>query len=260
MTRSARVALLMLALMLAAGGDGQAQTGPGAPVAGSEATNVAEGMVRRLYGTPAGPILLHARECGRSPCRVRLLKEAAWPAGHSETDHLVVAAAEPQDDVGHVSGAILGIGLFQRHGMRWSLEAGSPRVDAVGSWGSAPEVEIVEAGAFGRGVVATPGFTAQGVTEAYWTLYLPIAGKYRKVLNLRTTLDRSGQCQPADAACAAEDFSSAVSIAPAPDGGIDVTQVKTGPAFSSTAGNASRWHVARTGRVRALGASAPKKA
>lgn len=240
------------------GSGGQAQTGPANPAVGA-ATSTAEALVRQLYGTPTGPVLLRAPECGRSPCRVRLLKEAAWPAGRPETDHLVVAAAEPQDGVGHVSGAVLGIGLFQRHGTRWSLRAGSPRVDAVGSWGSAPEVEIVEAGGFGRGVVATPGFTAQGVTEAYWTLYLPVAGKYRKTLNVKTVLDSSGRCQPADAACAAGDFSSTVSIAAAPDGGIDVTQVKTGPAFSSGAGSTSRWHVSRSGRVRALGASVPKK-
>lgn len=247
--------------MLVPGCDSQAQTGPGSPVAGFAATSAAEDLVRQLYGAPpAGPVLLHARECGCSPCRVRLLKEAAWPAGHSEAGHLVVAAAEPQDGVGHVSGAILGIGLFQRHGTGWRLEVGSSRVDAVGSWGRAPGVEIVEAGAFGRGVVATPGFTAQGITEAYWTLYLPIAGKYRRSLNLKTMLDHSGQCQPADAACAAEDFTSAVSIAAAPDGGIDVTQVKAGPAFSSNAGNASRWHVSRSGRVRTLGAYVSKKA
>lgn len=249
--RLARLVLCALALSLVSAAGGQAAHASAERSPPFPESAAAEGLIRALYKVPAvGPILFRAPECGRAPCRVRLLAEDTWSDSVTGDHRLLVTAAEPRDDAGHVSEGVLGIGLFQKRGGRWTLKAGSSRVDAAGSYGAAPDVEIVDAGGLGRGVVAKPGFTGQGMTEAEWVLYLPIRGRYRRVLRLQAALDHSGACQPSDTACLANDFSSDVRVNPARDG-ITVSQVKTGPVIGPGPGRECRWHVSRSGHIRA---------
>lgn len=216
-----------------------------------------EALVRRLYGARAdGPIVFHRPECGRAPCAVRVLAEEAWSSAASGAHRLVVTAAEPRDASGHASQAVLGIGLFRRERGSWVMQAGSPRVDVAGGYGVAPEVEIIEAGRFGRGVVATPGYTAQGITQEWWRLYVNVAGHFRQVLDLLVTSDHSGRCQPPesrppDPGCDAESFSSDVRVTVAKDGGLDVAQTKTGAASRGHPRDTRRWHISPSGRVSA---------
>lgn len=249
--------LLLLALPPVHGAAASPLPGPPGLQPTPAQTPGVDALVRHLYGAPAdGPILFHQPECGRAPCAVRLLAEEEWSSAASGTQRLVVTAAEPRDASGHASQAALGIGLFRRERGSWIMQAGSPRVDVAGGYGVAPEVEIIEAGRFGRGVVATPGYTAQGITQERWRLYLNVAGRFRRVLDLLVTSDHSGRCQPPgarppDPGCDAESFSSSVRATVAQDGGLDVAQTKTGAASRGHPRDTLRWHISPSGRVSA---------
>ena len=217
----------------------------------------AEELMRALYAVrdPRRPVYANATVCGPKPCKLRLLAVDAWEGEDGRERLLLVAAAEPVE-AAHAARALIGIAALRRAPGGWALEAGSPAVDALGEWGQAPAIATVLAGAFGRGVVATPQYTAQGVELTSWGLYLLLEGRFVKVMQLETGQDSTAACEAHDAVCRrradVQDFSSVVDTAPAQDGGLDVTQAITPATPAGPAAEILAWHIDPTGRVRQI--------
>lgn len=210
--------------------------------------------MRGLYGARdrRNPTYANLQFCGRAPCRLKLLAADTWQGEDGAERILIVAGAEPPNPA-HASPALLGMAVLQRRGGSWVLESGSPAVDEIGEWGAPPPVATVLAGGFGRGAVAAPQFTAQGVQLATWGLYVPIDDRIVKVLQLETAQDSAASCESQDAACRrradAQDFSSTVTTEPTDDGGLDVVQTVTITARARQNPEIRRWHIEPTGRV-----------
>jgi hypothetical protein len=245
MRKTIRFAAAVLAsLLLCCPGLSAADRNETQPVAHDE---VSDRLLRLLYRTPPDqPVTLSAPDRGTKPYRVELLRQDVWTdVSRKEQYALLVAAAIPEEDVGHVSPIILGIGLFRDQAGVWVLQAGSPRVDVVGSYGVAPPIELMTAGAFGRAVIVTPGYTAQGITEQDWLLYVPVGDAFKQVMSLKSFTDHSGFCNPSDKTCLKDDFSSAITLQPYRDGVI-VTQVGSGNDGTLTT---RRWLISPSGLV-----------
>jgi len=217
----------------------------------------AEDLMRALYGVrdPRRPAYTNTTVCGPKPCTLRLLTVDAWEGEDGSERLLLVAAAEPAD-AAHAARALIGMAALRREPGGWALEAGSPAVDALGEWGQAPAVATVLAGAFGRGVVATPQYTAQGVELTSWGLYVLLEGRFVKLLQLETGQDSTAACEAQDAVCRrradVQDFSSVVETSPSADGGLDVTQSITPATPAGMAAEILTWRIEATGRVRQI--------
>jgi hypothetical protein len=193
--------------------------------------------------------------CGARPCKVSALGNQVWTGPDGVQRLTLVTAAEPVD-VSHVSSATLGIAVL-RHGPRgWEIEAGSPAVDQLGAFGKLPPIEIIDAGAFGRGVVAHSADMHQGHGTASNDLYLNVAGHVRKVLEITTEASASGACAPGDQLCTSGDFTSTVSIMVSGDG-LNIEQKITSRS-PSPAPSLKRWHITLTGKVVPEAASASR--
>lgn len=225
---------------------------PAAVVRGEEPAT----LLRALYGVRGANRIADANACGRTPCSLRLVASEAWAEEDGREMMLLVGAAEPRE-AAHATGAVLGIALLARTGTGWQLRAGSPAVDVIGAWGEAPPVGFVLAGGFGRGVVASPEVTGQGVSLASWHLYLPVGGKIRKVLQLEAAQESIAACARNDTACRRradeQDFTSTVETEPAADGGVDVAQAITPASPAGPPAMIRRWHIAPDGRVTQVG-------
>ncbi len=210
--------------------------------------------MRTLYAARdrRNPTYANPQFCGPTPCKLQLLAADAWQGEDGAERILLVAAAEPPNP-SHASAALLGMAVLRRKDNAWVLEAGSPAVDEIGEWGRPPPVETVLAGGFGRGAVAVPQFTAQGVELATWGLYVPIDDRIVKVLQIETAQDSAASCEAQDIACRrradAQDFTSVVNTEPAQDGGLDVVQIVTLTARKNQAPETRRWHIEPTGKV-----------
>jgi len=198
-----------------------------------------------------------ARNCSRAPCAVKLLASEVWAGEDGAEMLLLVSGAEPKD-AAHATGALLGMALLRREPKGWQLVAGSPGVDVQGAWGDAPATGIVLAGGFGRGVVATPEISSQGVALTTWHLYLPLPTpdgglRFAQVLQLETGQDSYAACEKEDAACRrradVQDFSSTVTTEPAPDGGLLVAQAVQPATAAGTPAETRRWHIRPDGTV-----------
>ena len=227
---------------------------PGAAIGQTIRGDTPEALMRALYATrdQRNPTYANKQFCGRTACKLKLLAADAWQGEDGAERILIVAGAEPPNPA-HASPALLGMAVLQRRGGTWVLQAGSPAVDEIGAWGSPPPVVTVLAGGFGRGAVASPQFTAQGVQLATWGLYVPIDDRIVKVLQLETAPDSAASCEAQDMVCRrradAQDFSSAVTTEPAENGGLDVVQTVTLSARSTQGPEIRRWHIEPTGRV-----------
>lgn len=214
--------------------------------------------MRSLYAARdrRNPTYANAQFCGRVACKLKLLAADAWQGEDGAERILIVVGASPPNP-SHASPALLGMAVLQRRGGAWALEAGSPSVDEIGEWGTPPPVATVLAGGFGRGAVAAPQFTAQGVQLATWGLYVPIDDRIVKVLQLETAQDSAASCEAQDPVCRrradAQDFSSVVTTEPAEDGGLDITQTITLTARPGQSPDIRRWHIEPTGRIIIVG-------
>lgn len=214
--------------------------------------------MRALYAARdrRNPTYANAQFCGRTACKLKLLAADAWEGEDGAERILIVAGAEPPNP-SHSSPALLGMAVLRHHNGGWVLEAGSPSVDEIGEWGTPPPVATVLAGGFGRGAVASPQFTAQGVQLATWGLYVPIDDRVVKVLQLETAQDSAASCEVQDVACRrradAQDFSSEVTTEPSRDGGLDVVQTITLAARPGRSPETRRWHIEATGKVNEIG-------
>jgi len=216
-----------------------------------------EAMLRALYGArgPRGTFA-DPKFCGRSGCAVKLLANEVWASEDGRELMLLVGAAEPKD-AAHAIGAMLGMALLQRDDTGWKLVAGAPGVDIQGAWGEPPATAIVLAGDFGRGVIATPEVSAQGVALTTWHLYLPLhAGgttRFTKVLQIETGQDSLAACERNDTACKrrsdVQDFSSTVTTGPTADGGMEVVQAITPATRAGPPPEIRRWVISPDGRV-----------
>ena len=260
MRRFPRYALagLVVALLAGAGGArGQDVEAPAFPGARTAAARVPAGppanVLRALFG--GRTTYTDQANCPRG-CAVKLLATEVWAKEDGTPMMLLVSAAEPKD-AAHATGAPLGMALLQRDGNRWQVAAGSPAVDVQGAWGEPPSVGVVLAGDFGRGVVATPEISSQGVALTSWHLYLPLASgsgqRFVKVLQLETAQDSYAACEKDDSGCRrradVQDFSSTVMTEPAPDGGLNVVQAVTPATAAGTPAELRRWHIAINGTV-----------
>lgn len=227
---------------------------PGASIGRAVRGEAPEALMRALYAVrnPGNPTYSNPQFCGRTACKLTLLAADAWQGEDGAERILIVAGAEPPSP-SHSSPALLGMAVLRRRDGGWLLEAGSPSVDEIGEWGIAPPVATVLAGGFGRGAVAAPQFTAQGVQLATWGLYVPIDDRIVKVLQLETAQDSAASCEAQDAVCRrradAQDFSSTVTAEPANDGGLDIVQTITLTARPNQSPDVRRWHIEPTGRV-----------
>ncbi len=210
--------------------------------------------MRSLYAARdrRNPTYANAQFCGRSSCKLKLLAADAWQ-GEDRVERILIVAGAVPSNPSHASPALLGMAVLQRRGGAWALEAGSPSVDEIGEWGMPPPVATVLAGGFGRGAVAAPQFTAQGVQLATWGLYVPIDDRIVKVLQLETAQDSAASCSAQDVACRrradAQDFSSLVTTDPTADGGLDVIHTVTITVRPGSGTEIRRWHIEPTGRV-----------
>jgi len=252
-------------VLLAIGGAARAQqaparaaTFPGAAIGRTIRGEAPEELMRALYGARdrRNPVFANPVFCGRTGCKLQLLAADAWQGEDGAERILIVAGAEPPNPA-HSTPALLGMAVLRRQNNAWVLEAGSPSVDEIGEWGMPPPVSTVLAGGFGRGAVASPQFTAQGVQLASWGLYVPIDDRIVKVLQLETGQDSAASCEAQDAACRrradAQDFSSEIKTDPTPDGGLDVIQTIVLTAQAGRAPQTRRWHIEPTGKVSEIG-------
>ena len=259
------LALALLALPVAAGvgiAPARAQQAadalpfPGARNANARfAATQPAAVLRALFGGRL--TLADARHCPRVPCPVKLLNSEVWAGEDGAEMLLLVSGAEPKE-AAHATGALLGMALLRRERAGWQLVAGSPGVDVQGAWGDAPSTGIVLAGGFGRGVVATPEISSQGVALTTWHLYLPLPTpdgglRFAQVLQLETGQDSYAACEKEDAACRrradVQDFSSTVTTEPAPDGGLLVAQAVQPATSAGTPAETRRWHIRPDGTV-----------
>lgn len=245
---------------------------PAFPGARAPAARVPAGspanVLRALYGGRA--TYTDREHCPGAPCVVKLLASDVWAGEDGTPMMLLVSGAEPKESA-HATGALLGMALLRRDGNRWQVAAGSPAVDVQGAWGEPPAVGVVLAGDFGRGVVATPEISSQGVALTSWHLYVPLtrAGgqggdpRFVKVLQLETAQDSYAACEKEDAACRrradVQDFSSTVLTEPAPDGGLNVVQAVTPATAAGTPAELRRWHVALDGTVTQTAGRRPQR-
>ncbi len=248
---------------------GHAQTAPGGGFPGAPMGRVIqgdtpEGLMRTLYAARdrRNPTYANPQFCGRTACKLHFLAADTWQGEDGAERILIVAGAEPANPA-HASPALLGMAVLRRQGQGWKLESGSPKVDEIGEWGTPPPVSTVLAGGFGRGAVAAPQFTAQGVQLESWGLYVPIDDRIVKVLQLETAQDSAASCEAPDIICRrrvdAQDFSSTVFTEPASDGGLDVTQTVTMTARPNQQPEIRRWHIEPTGRIHVMHTTARRR-
>jgi hypothetical protein len=232
---------------------------PGAAIGRSIRGEAPEDLMRALYAARdrRNPTYANPMFCGHAPCKLQLLAADAWQGEDGAERILIVAGAEPPNP-SHSSPAMLGMAVLRRQNNAWLLEAGSPNVDEIGEWGQPPPISTVLAGGFGRGAVASPQFTAQGVQLSSWGLYVPIDDRIVKVLQLETGQDSAASCEAQDAICRrradAQDFSSEIKTEPTQDGGLDVVQTIVLAARPGMSPQTRRWHIAPTGKVNEIGA------
>lgn len=229
---------------------------PGARNAGARfAATQPAAVLRALFG--GRMTYTDARNCPRGPCTVKLLNSEVWAGEDGAQMMLLVSGAEPKD-AAHATGALLGMALLRREPKGWQMVAGSPAVDVQGAWGEAPSTGIVLAGGFGRGVVATPESSSQGVALTTWNLYLPLptpdgGQRFVKVMQLESGQDSYAACEREDAACRrradVQDFSSTVTTEPAPDGGLLIAQAMQPATAAGTPAETRRWHIRPDGTV-----------
>ena len=219
-------------------------------------------VLRALYGIGPRANFSHPTLCPRASCRVKLLAADVWQAEDGRERMLLVGAAEPRD-AAHAVGAPIGMALLRREARGWVPELGSPVVDVQGAWGEAPSVGIVLAGGFGRGVVATPEISSQGVALTTWSLYVPLGGKFVKVLHLETGQDSLAACERNDAACRrradVQDFASIVATEPSAGGGVEVTQQISPATASGPPAETRRWVIGKDGRVTQTAGRQPQR-
>ena len=243
---------------------GRPATFPGAAIGRMVRGSDPEELMRALYAVRnrRNPTYANTQFCGPTPCKLRLLAADAWQGDDGVERILIVAGAEPPNP-DHASPALLGMAVLRNKDNGWLLEAGSPSVDEIGEWGIAPPVTAVLAGGFGRGAVAAPQFTAQGVQLATWGLYVPIDERVVKVLQLETAQDSAASCEVYDVACRrradAQDFSSVVTTDPSADGGLDIVQTITLAARPGVEAQVKRWHIEPTGRVTIVGGTVNRR-
>ena len=256
--RCLALALLAAPVLAPAAGAQPAGDDPPFPGARGPDAHVAQAapaaMLRALYGGRAN--FTDPAHCARAPCTVKLLTSDVWAGDDGGEMLLLVGAAEPKE-AAHATGALLGMALLCRDGRGWQLLAGSPAVDVQGAWGEAPPVGIVLAGGFGRGVIATPEISSQGVALTSWHLYVTLPRgsglRFVKVLQLETGQDSYAACERDDAACRrradVQDFASVVTTEPAPDGGLLIAQAVTPATVAGTPAETRRWHIRPDGTV-----------
>lgn len=221
-------------------------------------------VLRALYG--GRTTYADKENCPGAPCAVKLLASDVWAGEDGTPMMLLVSGAEPKDSA-HATGALLGMALLKRDGNRWQVAAGSPAVDVQGAWGEPPAVGVVLAGDFGRGVVATPEISSQGVALTSWHLYVPLARaaglRFVKVLQLETAQDSYAACEKEDPVCRrradVQDFTSTVLTEPAPDGGLNVVQAVTPATQAGPPAELRRWHIATDGTVTQTAGRRPQR-
>lgn len=95
----------------------------------------------------------------------------------------------------HNCGALVGIAVFYKINEDWVEEEKLQYIDVLGSWGQAPQPELVKLGTIEYGLVFYTNFLNQGINSTSLTLVAKDGDKFKKVLNVETTAeDNLGGC------------------------------------------------------------------
>ncbi len=86
----------------------------------------------------------------------------------------------------HLCGAALDGGVFVKSGQDWLLETRSisELIDTIGSWGHAPDGELVQIGPAKHGFLFYSYLVGQGYVGATFNLYAPVNGKIKRILSM----------------------------------------------------------------------------
>jgi len=112
---------------------------------------------------------------------------------------LVQLVPHPDDDFKcHPCAPGIGAATFTNTAEGWRLDSQSPYVTDIGSYGAAPEPELVKVGPERYGVAFPWFYMGQGQAHAGKTYLLETDGGVNEALVLQTHYDNSGSCGPED--------------------------------------------------------------
>ena len=184
-------------------------------------------VLRFLYGNydarrqaaiaEAGEPSLPGRSAAEGVAPVLATVEGLYRYPPAAPDHLLVVVAEnPEGADSHGQAPALGAALFEKVSVGWALRVRKDDITEMGSYGRAPEGELVQLGPARWGVRYTPGFTNMGESVVGLSLLAPVGGSIVELLSLgELEGDNSGGCDEAEKNC--YDYKSQVRFEPRRD-------------------------------------------
>jgi len=136
------------------------------------------------------------KSLGPEPFQLSVLSTRAFRQGDAERVYLVVQLVPELEQGFDCHGCQPGIGVatFTSTEEGWRLDALNRYAGDVGSWGKAPEPEIVKMGRERYGIVFQTMYVGQGNTHVAETYFLEAGDSVDEVLFIETHWDNSGNC------------------------------------------------------------------
>ena len=137
---------------------------------------------------------------GPEPFQVSVLSAQAFRQGDADRTYLVVQLVQELEQGFDCHGCQPGIGAatFTSTEEGWRLDALNRYAGDVGSWGKAPEPEIVKLGPERYGIAFQSMYVGQGNAHVSETYFLEAGNSVDEVLFIETHWDNSGRCIPED--------------------------------------------------------------
>lgn len=114
---------------------------------------------------------------------------------NSHKKYFVVTQTNHENIDCHSCGALVGVAVFSKNQEDWVEEEKLQYIDVLGSWGQAPQPDVVKLGKNEYGLTFYTNFLNQGINSTSLTIVAKDGDKFKEVLNVEATdEDNLGGC------------------------------------------------------------------
>ena len=124
--------------------------------------------------------------------------------GDSLKTYIVASSVPAHASMGydcHACAPAIGAAVFQWKDGHWIVQSVNPAIGFYGSWGEAPNIDLVTVGPQKRGFLLSMSNEAQGYSDSSSVLLLPIGSTISAVWDLGDEDDNLGICDPQEGKC-----------------------------------------------------------